>query len=188
MTQFPTIDLPTRRFSVDEYRLLAKTGILTEDDRVELLYGEIVEMSPINEPHAHCVDLLAEYFILHHHNEAIVRVQNPVIISDHSQPEPDLVLAHRKEGGYKKIHPRPEDVWLIVEVADSSLEKDRVVKQSLYASAGIPEYWLVNLEDSCIEMFAEPEDDTYARVAIFRPGETIESQWGKGLEVSSVIG
>lgn len=187
MTRQPAIDLPRRLFTVDEYHRLAEFGILKEEDRVELLLGEIIKMTPIKSPHADCVDKLTEWFILHFHGKAVTRTQNPITISDHSEPEPDLLLARRKEGGYSKAHPKPEDTLMIIEVADSSMEKDRKVKLPLYASTGIPECWLVDLQSNTIEVHTLPGPEGYAQIHIYRPGEVVNSSTVKGLEVSSII-
>jgi len=187
MTRQPAIDLPRRLFTVEEYHRLAEAGILKEEDRVELLYGELIQMTPIKSPHADCVDKLSEWFILHFHGKAVTRTQNPLTIPAHSEPEPDLLLARLKEGGYKETHPKPEDTLLIVEVADSSIKKDRQVKLPLYASVGIPECWLVVLPERTIEVHTQPGPEGYAQIHIYRPGDTIDTPTVAGLDVSGVL-
>jgi Uma2 family endonuclease len=144
-------------------------------------------MSPIKGPHADCVDKLTEWFVLNFHGKAVTRTQNPLTISDHSEPEPDLLLARRKEESYKDAPPTPEDVLLIVEVAESSIEKDRHIKLPLYASAGIPECWLVDMPEQSIEVHTQPTSKGYTQIHIYQPGDTIESPQVKGLEVSDVL-
>ena len=158
-----------QRFSVSDYHKMRDAGILTADDRVELLQGEIIEMSPINSEHASTVDFLARELILQIGKKAIVRVQNPIRLSDYSEPEPDLVIARFTEDRYRAAHPSAEDVCLVIEVADSSLNQDRVLKYGLYAAAGIPEYWIINLADRQVEVFKRPANDEYASHNILLP-------------------
>jgi Uma2 family endonuclease len=146
-----------RLFNVDEYYRMADAGILTEDDRVELIEGEIIEMSPIGDRHAACVDGLTKLLVQRVRDAAIVRVQNPIRLSDLIEPQPDLGLLRPRDDFYARGHPRPEDVFLIVEVAETSLNYDRDLKVPLYASAGIPEVWLVDLPCSEIWTYSQPE-------------------------------
>jgi hypothetical protein len=154
--------LTHRRFTVDEYHRMAETGILTPDDRVELLDGEIVEMSPIGPRHARCVDDLNRLFQRRAGEAAIVRVQNPIVIGTHHEPEPDIVLAAPRPDRFGDAHPGPRDVLLLVEVADASLIRDRLRKIPIYAQAGIPEVWVVNLPGNAIEVLREPDGHEYA--------------------------
>lgn len=158
MTQ---ILLPRKSFSVAEYHQLATAGILRPEDRVELINGDIITMSPINSPHAATVDLIAEILYEQLHKKASIKGQNPIQLNDLSEPEPDITIAKYRKDGYYHQHPRPEDIYLLVEVADTTLEKDRTVKAPLYATAGIPEYWIVNIPDSQIEIFTNPKDGNY---------------------------
>src|SRR3712207_333766 len=137
---------PTRhRFTVAEYYRMAEAGIFNEDSRVELIDGEIVDMPPIGPSHSDGVNRLAERFIIGLAGAAYVSIQNPVDLPGRNQPEPDIALARRRVGGYRGGHPTPEDVLLIVEVADSSIEYDRQTKGPMYARAGIADYWILDL-------------------------------------------
>ncbi len=167
------LDLKRRRFTVTEYHQMAQAGILGEDDRVELIDGEIVEMTPIGARHAECVDRLTDLFFRAFGGAARVRVQNPVRLGERSEPQPDIALVRRKPGFYASGHPGPEDVFLLVEVADSSSDPDRRVKVPLYALAGIPEAWLVDLEQQTITAYADPTPDGYRSVRVFRRGEEV---------------
>ncbi|MCO6487930.1 MAG: Uma2 family endonuclease [Phaeodactylibacter sp.] len=178
----------TYRFTVEDYHRMAEANVFGEDARVELIDGEIYDMSPINSPHADCVDRLNEWFILHFHKQAIVRAQNPVTLNEHSEPEPDLALAVRKPNGYRSAHPKPEEILLVIEVADSSLEKDRNVKLPGYARAGIPEAWLVVLGEKIVEVHTQPSAEGYDNIRIFREGKRIDSPQVKGLAVDEVFG
>ncbi len=150
-----------RKFTVEEYHKLAEVGILREDDRVELIEGEIVVNSPIGSHHAACVDRLNRWFSQRVGDRAIVRVQNPIRLSEHSEPQPDLALLKPRPDFYANEHPKPEDVLLIVEVAETSLEYDREVKLPLYAEHGIPEVWLVDVTRRRVEILKKPQEERY---------------------------
>ena len=162
-----------RRFTVDEYYKMAEAGILGEDDRVELIEGEIVEMAPIGPLHADAVEDLAELFVLRFADRAKVRSQNPVRLSQILEPEPDLVLLRPRDDFYASDDATFEDVLLIVEVADSSIQYDRQVKAPLYARSGVPEYWIVDLTRDHVAVHRDPTDAGYATTRVFRRGETI---------------
>ncbi len=151
-----------RRFTVDEYHRMGEAGVFSENDRVELLDGRIYVMSPIGSEHASCVDRLTRLFVLRTGNDAVVRVQNPVRLADDSEPEPDLALLEPREDAYASEHPAPASVLLIVEVADTSLAFDRDVKLPLYAEAGIPEVWIVDLENDTVHAYRNPSGNGYA--------------------------
>lgn len=154
--------LPHRRFTVDEYYRMAEVGILGPDDRVELLDGEIVEMSPIGSRHAATVTRLQRLFERGAADRSIVRVQQPVRLDRYSEPEPDVAVVAVREDFYAAGHPTPRDVLLIVEVADTSLRYDRHRKLPSYARAGIPEVWLVDLTVDRVETHRAPRGDGYA--------------------------
>lgn len=141
MTQHPM----KRRFTVREYYRMAQAGILTKDDRVELLEGEIVEMAPIGPRYAGAVDRLTELFVRNFAGAALTRVQNPIHLDEHTEPQPDLALLRPRADFYTTGHPTPEDILLVVEIAETSADVDRDVKMPLYARSGIPEAWLVDL-------------------------------------------
>ena len=162
-----------RRFTVAEYYAMAEAGILTEKDRVELLDGEIVVMAPIGNRHAFCVDWLARFWILALAERAIVRIQNPVRLNDSSEPEPDVTLLAWRDDFYASAHPGPQDVLLLIEVADSTVDFDRNEKLRLYARAGIVEIWIVNLQDRRVETYAESEGEEYGSVKHYGPGESV---------------
>lgn len=164
-----------RPFTAEEYHALAEAGILTEDDRVELLDGRIIAMSPIGSKHLHCVnrlvDLFAQRLYAHDAPPARLSVQNPVRLSPHSEPEPDLVLL-RPDAPQDRT-PVPGDMLLLVEVADTSADFDRTEKRPRYAAAGIAEYWLVDLEAEVVEVARTPENDDYAEITTAKPGDTL---------------
>ncbi len=174
MTTDTKIPLQKLHFTVDQYHRMGETGIIPADARVELINGEIIKMSPINSLHAGTVKNLNRLFSKLLHNDFIVSIQDPVELNKLSEPEPDLAILKFREDIYTQNNPKPSDVLLIVEVADSSLENDRSVKLPLYAQAGIPETWIVNLQDQQIEVSTEPSEKGYANVHIYRPGDKIE--------------
>ena len=167
----PTIT--KRRFSVKEYYLMAEAGILMPRDRVELIDGEIVQMAPIGSYHAACVDTLSNLFREMLGRRVIVRVQNPVRLGERSEPEPDVALLRPRADAYRDAHPGPDDVMLIVEVSHSTVEYDRDVKTPLYAEAGIPELWLVNLDEDYIDGLSDPDGAGYRAVRRYARGERI---------------
>ncbi len=166
-------DLRRRRFTVDDYYRMAEAGVLREDDRVELIEGEIVEMSPIGIRHAGCVNRLTRIFFEAVGDRASIAVQNPVRVSDISEPQPDLIIATRRDDDYSSAHPRPEDVLLLIEAGDASLPVDRNVKAPLYAVAGIIEYWIVDFQHGMLEVFRDPAASGYQVVQRLSRGETV---------------
>ena len=158
----PVEGLPLRRFTLDEYHSLIETGFFDEDERVELLEGVLVSMSPIYPPHANAVDLLLLVFSsLLTRGGIRLRVQAPISITDsESEPEPDLILLKDMGAAFAERHPGPSEVFLLVEVAESSLKIDRSKKRALYAQAGIAEYWIWNLVDNVLEVYRDPRSSS----------------------------
>ena len=161
-----------RRFTVEEYRKMGEAGIFHEDDRVELIDGEVVEMSPIGWRHMWCVNALTMLLARLAQGRYVVSVQNPLTISEHGEPQPDLVLIKDLPPGRL---PTPEDVLLVVEVSDTTLAYDRNVKLARYAEAGIPEAWLTDLSEDRFEVHSEPGSDGYRKTARYSRGERVES-------------
>lgn len=179
-----------RWFSVDEYYRMAEAGILTEDDRVELIEGEIIEMSPIGSRHAGCVKRLNAFLGRVLEQAVVVSVQDPIYLNEFSVPQPDVALLRSREDFYTKGHPTASDALLVVEVADSSVEFDRNKKLPLYAEAKIPEVWLVNLPQEMIEIYTQPVDGTYREIRLVKRGEAVVSQTISNLtlEADAVLG
>ena len=165
------LELKRRRFTVEEYHWMARVGILGEDDRVELIDGEIVEMTPIGHRHAVCVKHINRAFSHLFDDVTVVSVQDPVHLSEYSEPEPDLALVTPPADSYLSSHPRPGDVLLIVEVAQSSADPDRRVRVPLYAGSSIPEVWLVDLEQESITIYRDPTPEGYRTAQVVRRGE-----------------
>ena len=154
---------------------MGRAGILTAEDRVELLDGEVIVMSPIGNRHAACVDRLTNGFTRSGGlaGRALVRVQNPLAESDVSEPQPDLMLLIPRDDHYDFGHPGTADVLLLVEVADSSLEYDLNTKVPFYARAGIREVWIVDLEHNRVEVHTEPSRWGYGAVRRYVPGDAL---------------
>jgi Uma2 family endonuclease len=168
-----SVQVERRWFNVDEYYRMIGAGILSEDDRVELIEGEVVKMSPIGKWHAACVKRLNELFVFLVGRTATVSVQDPIRLDDFSEPQPDLALLKRRDDFYSSGHPTPDDVLLVVEVADSSVQYDRLKKIPLYARSGIPEVWLVDLARDLIDVYTRPVNGRYQDVREARRGETL---------------
>lgn len=152
---------------------MIEVGILQEDDPVELLDGKIVDMSPKGSKHAACLRKMMSWMPAIVGEKAQIQAQDPISIPDHSEPEPDLALVAPRADFYAARHPLPQEVYLIIEIADSSLEIDRTIKAALYAQAGIQNYWLINLVDNQVEVFTNPEGGRYHRLATYRKEDSL---------------
>jgi Uma2 family endonuclease len=158
------IELTRHRFTLDEYHRMAEAGILNEDDRVELIRGEIVQMTPIGSRHASCVAGLMDVLVGNLRGLAVLWPQNPLTIMPDSEPQPDVILLRYRDDFYRDALPGPEDVVLLIEVADSSLRCDRRLKAPLYAEAGVQDYWIVDLEGGAVEVYRDPSGDGFQSV------------------------
>jgi Uma2 family endonuclease len=169
-----SVQVARRYFNVNEFYRMAAAGVFSEDDRVELIEGEILEMSPIGSRRAACVGRLTELFAQQVGSQAIVWVQNPIHLDDYSETLPDISLLKRRADFYAEHHPTPADVLLIVEVADSSIDY-RNIKLPIYAQANIPEVWLVNLSKNIVEVYTRPADGKYQKSRRLKRGELLVS-------------
>jgi len=170
------VELSRRLFSVDEYHRMIEAGVLGPDDRLELLEGEIVEMNPIGSRHAACVNRLNVLLNRLLAERAIVAIQNPVAIGGLSELQPDVSVLRPRDDFYAADHPSPDDVQLIIEVADTSIEYDRRIKIPLYAKAGVPEVWLVDLEQGTVDFLAAPLHGAFTTSAVLRGNDRIPSR------------
>ncbi len=155
MLKFMLLLAPKHRFTVDEYYRMAEVGILAPDARVELLEGEIIEMFPTGPFHSGVGTRMQTIFSKAGGDRWIVRCQYPIHLDDGSEPQPDLALVKPRDDFYTESHPQPQDVYLLVEVADSSVRFDREEKLPVYARAGIAEFWLVNLVERKVEIYCD---------------------------------
>jgi Uma2 family endonuclease len=154
-------DLFLKRWTVDDYHRMISAGILTPDDRVELLDGQIIEMAPQDPPHASRIDGGGDYLKALFANRAKVRVQLPITLAPGSEPEPDFAIVRIDENRYRDRHPQPQDVLLLIEVSDSTLRRDRSHKTQIYAKAGIGEYWIVDIKKRRVVVLQDPQDGSY---------------------------
>jgi Uma2 family endonuclease len=167
------IAMPHYRFTVAAYELMGQTGILTEDDHVELIAGEIMTMSPIGPRHAHCVAILTRHLARHAPDNTLLFVQSPIRLSGDSEPQPDLAVVRGRD--FAHALPTAADVLLVIEVADTTLAYDRDIKLPLHAAVGIPEAWLADLAAGRIERHTEPGTTGYRAIIRAERGETIAS-------------
>lgn len=168
-----TVQIERRRWTTEEYHKMVDAGVLNEDDNVELIDGEIITMAAIGSAHAACVRRLNQLFSAQVGSQAIVSIQDPITLDELSEPEPDVALLAPRDDFYSESHPQPEDILLIVEVADTPVTYDRDVKIPLYAGAGIPEVWLVDLTDEAVELYRSPVSGAYEIKRRMRAGNTL---------------
>lgn len=162
------------RFSVDQYYKMIEMGMIDNYEKAEIIDGEMIQKMSIGDRHAWIVDLLNRFFVKNMADNILVRIQNPLRLGDFDEPEPDIVLADLTKYDGKR-HPRPAETLLVIEVADASINYDRNKKLPLYAEAGIPEVWIVNLPNNIIEVHSAPDIGIFQATKIFRSGETIVS-------------
>jgi Uma2 family endonuclease len=159
------------RFSVREYYRMAETGVLRPDARVELLDGQIIDISPIGPFHGSVTKQLNQLFAAAARSRWLMAVQDPLRLDDHSEPEPDLMLLKPVPDFYRRRHPQPEDVHLLVEISDTTLETDQLEKLPAYGRAGVAEVWIVNLLEETVEVYREPNFTGYGGKTILRAGD-----------------
>ena len=163
----------TRRFTTAEYHRMAAAGILRQDDRVELVDGRVVAMTPIGPRHAGCVKEITRLLYRLLGEAVILGVQDPLTLGEGSEPQPDVLVLSRSPAGYRRRHPGPDDVLLLIEVSDDSLEYDRGTKVPLYARAGIADVWIVDLDGDRIEVYRDAGPGGYRDVRVVSRGETL---------------
>ena len=167
-------EVARHKLDVDDYYRMAEAGILNEDSRVELIDGEIIDMAPIGTKHGSTVNRLNKLLVMACGDLAIVSVQNPVRLDELNEPQPDVAALRPKADWYGgSAPPAPADVYLLVEVSDSTIRFDRAVKLPLYARFGIPELWIVDLKLRVLEAHRDPAGDGYATKKTYRAGERI---------------
>ncbi|WP_017317325.1 Uma2 family endonuclease [Mastigocladopsis repens] len=171
-----SVQLLRRKFTVEQYHKMAESGILAKDDRVELIRGEIIEMSPIGTKHAACVNRLVNLLIQRLGKRIILAPQNPVILNNNSEPQPDVTLLQPREDFYENAHPQPTDIFLLIEVADTTVKYDLEVKIPLYAEEKITEVWLVDINEQSVEVFREPTTEGYRNVSKLKRGNSLSIQ------------
>ncbi len=158
------LQLVRYQFTVKQFHQMAESGILSENDRVELIRGEMIDMSPIGRRHAGCVNRLVNFLIQLLGKQIVLAPQNPVELDETSEPQPDIALLKPRPDFYRNSHPQPEDIFLLIEVADTTVKYDREVKIPLYAEANIPEVWLVDVNQEVVEVYRNPLQGVYQDV------------------------
>ena len=179
------VEVARRRFTVDEYHRMGQAGIFHEDDRVELIHGQVVQMTPIGPDHSSCVIRLTELFAPLAGRGASISIQNPLVLARYHEPQPDFTVLRHRADGYQAGLPEPSDVLLVIEVGDTSADWDRQTKIPLYAQAGIPEAWLVNLPADRIEVYRRPAGARYDEVTSAGRGARLTPLQFPGLTLSA---
>lgn len=167
-------ELIRHKFKRQEYHYLWEIGILKPGDHIELIKGEIIHMSPISSLHAAHVNRLNKLFAQKFGDQVLIAVQNPVILDDYSEPQPDLALLRPRADFYAAGHPQVEDIFLLVEVANTTLEIDRDIKIPLYAASGIQEVWLLNTRHQCLEIYRQPVGNIYQEITTVNTKTTVK--------------
>lgn len=174
----PHFQAQIKRYTYAEFQHILDSGYLEDSHHLELIHGILVKKMGKNEPHAFCCRQLLQALAKVLAGQALVQCQDPIRILPDSQPEPDFVIVKPKEDGYLSGHPQPSDIYLVIEIADSSLQYDRTVKLELYAQGGIPDYWIFNLQDNCLEHYSHPYQKPtgsfgYAHQHTFLPNQSL---------------
>ncbi|MEA5619045.1 Uma2 family endonuclease [Cronbergia sp. UHCC 0137] len=167
-----TVQLLKHKFTTEQYHLMHEAGVFSESDRLELINGEITEMSPIGKKHAVCVARLDRIVQKKLSDRTMVWVQNPIRLDNNSEPQPDLAILKLRDDFYVENLPTPPDILLIIEVADSTITYDREIKMPLYAAAGIPEMWLFDLNRKAIEGYSQLSTTGYKRMQRYEENDT----------------
>jgi Uma2 family endonuclease len=179
-----TLELTRHCFTISDYDRMIEAGILDEDDRVELIEGEIIEMTPIGHRHAACVKRLNSYLGRALGVDAIIGVQDPVHLGERSQPQPDLSVLRPSPNFYASAHPTAEDIFLLVEVSESSARIDRQIKVPLYARQAVADVWIVDVDDNSVTVYRDPTPTGYISVRATRRGETLTMRAFPGREIA----
>jgi Uma2 family endonuclease len=167
------VEVHKRLFTADEYQRMGEAGIFPPGDRVELIDGAILTMSPIGSPHAAAVNRANQLFVLRTAGRAVVAVQNPIRLNTFSEPQPDLSVLRPRDDFYESALPRPADVLLVIEIAETTLRFDRDVKAPVYGRNGIVEYWLVDLAGETVTRYRTPGNDAYTDVVALSRGQVL---------------
>ncbi|MGH2810026.1 MAG: Uma2 family endonuclease [Actinomycetota bacterium] len=171
-------------FSVEEFERMGTAGVFGPESRLELIEGEVVELGPIGLAHAGCVRKLNRLLSQSLGDRALVDVQNPLVLSDATQVQPDIAVLAPRADAYSTAHPGPADVALLVEVSDTTLAYDRSVKVLLYATAGVREVWVVDIAGRAVEVYTDPDPDGYRSVSRVGAGEEVSPKAFEGLQIS----
>lgn len=181
--------LKRKRITVSNYHRMVEVGILAPDERIELIHGELIEMSPSGPLHSSIITRMHRFLQHKLGDDILIFAQSPISISTHSEPEPDLTIVQWQVDFYAAKHPEPNDIHWLVEVSDRSLTKDKVVKAPLYASAGIPVFWMVNIPSHRLEVFTGPSEVGFQHHQVFEVTDQIQlPNSGIAVSVRELIG
>jgi Uma2 family endonuclease len=169
------VALRARQFNTEEFHRMADAGILGGDDRLELIDGEIFEMTPIGPFHAECVRRLTKILVQRVGNHAEVSVHNPIQLGPQTELYPDIALLQVRQQGYRQSHPGPKDILLLIEAGDTSFETDRTTKIPRYAQAAIPEVWLIDIPGSQVHVYTEPSLNNYKNIRVLRAADALQA-------------
>ena len=177
------------RLTLEQYQLMIESGVLTEENNVELILGHLIEKMPVTTQHAATVRKVRHYFSKRFSDEYEITSENPIELPNNSQPEPDCVIALFREDFYVDRHPTPPDIFVVIEVAKSTLYTDRYLKAAAYAGAGIKEYWIINLIDNKVEVHQKPnvETSTFAEIGQYEMGQGFESPFAGKVQVNDLL-
>jgi Uma2 family endonuclease len=167
------VNTQIRQLTSTEYYGMMQSGIIREGERVELILGQIFTIAAKGTRHTVSTTRLLKELLMLVGERTIVRCQDPITLPNNSEPEPDIVIARLRSDDYVNSHPSPEDIILVIEVADSTIKFDRDTKAPLYAAAGIGEYWIINLVDDRLEIYRQPEGNIYTSIEIVTPPRSI---------------
>lgn len=176
-----------RHLTVADYHKMAEVGIIAPDERVELIEGVIFAMAPIGATHSWTLKQVSKTFFAALGANYDIGVQDPIVLSEDSEPQPDVSVVSLLKKGVRLTNPHAEDVYLVVEVSDSTLVYDRIVKVPLYARAGIPEVWIIDTTASLIEQYRSPQDGSYQSVNVWRKGDIIPTTLGVEIEAERIL-
>ena len=179
-----SVQTQRRLFTVQEYHLMTEAGVFANNERVELIEGEIIQMAAIGTRHASSVKRLTRCFSLIPEELATLGVQDPIQLTERTEPQPDVVLLQPRADYYATAHPIPSEVLLLVEVSDSTVDFDRNIKVPIYARSGIQEVWLCDLEVNCLEVYRYPTANGYTSIQKFERGEMVSPLAFPDFEVS----
>jgi Uma2 family endonuclease len=179
-----SVEMAKYSFTAEEFERMGAAGIFRQDARLELIEGEIFEMSPVGSLHAACVNFLSMLLNRLFGKSHIIATQNPIRLSDFSEPQPDISLLRRRDDYYRGNLPTPADVLLVIEVADTTVIKDRTIKIPLYARSGVPEAWLVNIPEEQVEVYSDHVKGVYQRTEVFGRDGQARSHTVEGLALS----
>jgi Uma2 family endonuclease len=166
-------EVSKKLFTVDEYYRMGEAGIFHPEARLELIEGEIIEMSPVGDRHIACVNRATAFFTARLAGKVMVSVQNPVRLSRYTEPQPDILLARPRADYYAGKRISPEDTFLVIEISDTTVRYDRNRKMPLYAKSGVPELWIENLQEDVILVYRNPGPETFSTSLVFHRGESV---------------